>query len=335
MLKRLTLQNFQKHRKQILRFDRYLTIIVGPNDAGKSAILRALRWVCLNRPNSKSLIRRGSTSTTVTAVVDRRKIIRRGGKQNTYELDESIFKSFRSEVPEDISKLLRLDEINFQRQHESHFWFGKSPGEVAKLLNQLVDLESIDRVQAAISKRLRDAKSEFDIVHKNIESSRADLARLRWVSRLWSQIDQLTGMAELYRTQCTRLARIRSLAADGSRQLTRERKALAGLSVAQNGHIAADTLAGRLDRITRLQAVCGAIRRAGGRFCGKLPGIDPLARRRERFNRLSTMLDAADLLVLDEATAVGELKQINDDLRKELDGRCPTCKQSLPDDFHL
>ena len=47
-LSRLSLTNFQKHERLALDLDPRLTSIAGDSDRGKSAVLRALAWLCLN-----------------------------------------------------------------------------------------------------------------------------------------------------------------------------------------------------------------------------------------------------------------------------------------------
>ena len=44
-IKKIILQNFQSHKYSIVELDEQLNVIVGPSDSGKSAIIRALKWV--------------------------------------------------------------------------------------------------------------------------------------------------------------------------------------------------------------------------------------------------------------------------------------------------
>lgn len=55
---KLRIQNFQAHKDTTIEFDR-ITTIVGPSDIGKSAVLRALKWVAKNEPNGTSFVRDG------------------------------------------------------------------------------------------------------------------------------------------------------------------------------------------------------------------------------------------------------------------------------------
>lgn len=55
---KLRIQNFQAHKDTTIEFDRIATI-VGPSDIGKSAVLRALKWVAKNEPKGISFVRDG------------------------------------------------------------------------------------------------------------------------------------------------------------------------------------------------------------------------------------------------------------------------------------
>lgn len=56
---KLRIQNFQAHKDTTIEFDRITTIVGGPSDTGKSAVLRALKWVVKNEPKGTSFIRDG------------------------------------------------------------------------------------------------------------------------------------------------------------------------------------------------------------------------------------------------------------------------------------
>ena len=151
MLERLVLQNFQKHKRLDISFDR-ITTIIGPNDIGKSAVLRALRWVCLNSPSGVGIIRRGAKGAVAALYVDGRKVVRkRGPGVNEYWLDDEVYKAFGTGVPAPVAEFLNTADFNFQRQLDPPFWVGLPAGALAKEMNGLVDLEIIDRAVGALS----------------------------------------------------------------------------------------------------------------------------------------------------------------------------------------
>jgi DNA repair ATPase RecN len=199
MLKRIRIKNFQKHDKLDIEFSPNVTTIVGSSDSGKSAIVRALRWACLNKPNGSSFIRNGQKSVKVRIEVDDSKITRTKGSSNTYELDEEKFHSFGTSVPDDIKNLLKLDDINFQCQHDSPFWFSDSPGQVSKNLNQIIDLSIIDRTLSEAASLVRKSKADVDASERSLSASQEQLDNLNWVeqaSKEFKDIEQLTNDIE-------------------------------------------------------------------------------------------------------------------------------------------
>lgn len=57
--------NFQSHEKSELVFTPGVNVITGSSDSGKSAILRAIQWLCTNRPLGNSFIQWSSKKCMV------------------------------------------------------------------------------------------------------------------------------------------------------------------------------------------------------------------------------------------------------------------------------
>lgn len=162
----MTLEQFQAHKQLGIVFSPTITTIRGPTDRGKSAILRALRWVCLNDLSGEEFIREGSKTTTVTLQVTDHEIIRsktRGGNSNTYEMDGDVFRSFATSVPSKIEAAFQLSLINFQAQFDSPFWFAETAGEVSRQLNSVIDLSVIDTSLSNISTTVRRAEERHSL----------------------------------------------------------------------------------------------------------------------------------------------------------------------------
>jgi DNA repair ATPase RecN len=181
MLKRIRIRNFQRHEDLKIRFDPQITAIVGPSDVGKSSILRAIRWVATNRPLGDGFIRYGSKSTAVKLWSDSGQVERRRGSVNTYTVDTKVLEAFGVEVPGDVLRVLKIDSVNFQGQHESPFWFDLSPGDVAKQLNAIVDLSLIDKTMKKLNSRLRTAKAELSVCQQRLEKASEEHTSLEWI----------------------------------------------------------------------------------------------------------------------------------------------------------
>ena len=184
MLKFLLIQNFQKHEKLKIEFDPKITVISGSSDVGKSSVLRALKWVCLNNPQGEAFIRKGSKGTTVQLFVDDNKIKRKRSKSlNAYYLNDEEYKAFGQDVPDTISSILKMDEINFQGQQDAPFWFSLSAGEVSRQLNSVIDLSIIDDALSAIGKKVRHFQSVTQISKERLKNAKDHKEELDWITQ--------------------------------------------------------------------------------------------------------------------------------------------------------
>lgn len=84
----ISIHNFQSHADTDLDLDSRFNVIVGESHQGKSAILRAIRWVAENKPTGKGVIRIGSTEASVELTLRNGTIIRRfiSVKENGYKV---------------------------------------------------------------------------------------------------------------------------------------------------------------------------------------------------------------------------------------------------------
>lgn len=192
MIKTIRLRNFQAHKDEIIECGP-ITSIVGRSDVGKSAVIRAIRWVCLNQPNGSSFIRHGEGECSVSIVVDsgNSHVVRARdrGSDNTYVLDGVEFRSFGLGVPDDVVSVLKVSDINFQMQHDAPFWFSLSPAEVSRRLNSVIDLEVIDSSLANSAALVRSYSSDYASATAELSLSESGSMALAWVdlaSEAWS-----------------------------------------------------------------------------------------------------------------------------------------------------
>lgn len=181
MLKSLKLYNFQTHRKRLIRFDPAITTIRGPTDVGKSAVLRALRWLALNDTAGDEFVSWGADEAV--AIIEMMnsyrggsfdaKIVRRKGRENVYKLNGQIFKAFGAgKVPDVVAEVLALSEINFQRQHDKPFWLDDPAGEVSRQLNKVIDLSVIDTAMSNAARMVRTARERVTVSGERLGEKR-------------------------------------------------------------------------------------------------------------------------------------------------------------------
>ena len=146
MLEKLILHNFQSHKHSELDFDPGVNVIVGPSDSGKTALIRALRWLVWGRPLGDSFIRHGRPLCRVSVEIDGTPVIREKtkGGETSYQFQDRGYTALRTEVPEQIRSFLNLGETNLQQQLDRPFLLDSSPGEVAQHFNRVAHLDQID-----------------------------------------------------------------------------------------------------------------------------------------------------------------------------------------------
>jgi len=195
-IKRITLKNFQPHKKKTIVLDPHITTIVGPSDTGKTAVFRAVKWVAFNRPSGSRFMRRGSKRVSVIITTDKAKVVRKKGKRNAYVVNGKLLTAMKSTVPYLVTKKLRLDQSNFQNQLDGPYWFALSPGNAAKALNDLADLSVLDRLQDAANAILRDARATETITREQLREARAKAKDLKWAKQCHKEWKALLSLAE-------------------------------------------------------------------------------------------------------------------------------------------
>ncbi len=196
MFEHLYLRHFQKHNKLNLEL-KQVTTIVGRTGSGKSAILRALRWIQFNYPDGDAFMRKGARDVKAELTTDGYIITRRrGSRGNAYLLDGRVLEAFGrgwGSVPEDIAKILNVDRINYQSQFDQHYLLSLNAAKVSRELNAVIDLGSIDEVlmRAANAvqretitvnitqqRSIQVAEEAKDIARKKIRAEAASLKKL-------------------------------------------------------------------------------------------------------------------------------------------------------------
>jgi len=158
----IQLENFQSHEDTSLELSPGVNVIIGPSDSGKTAIVRALRWVTWNRPGGESFRSSWGGDTIVTVGLDKKEIRRvRTKAHNAYYINDHEYKAFGAEVPSDVVELLNIDSVNLQQQLDRPFLLDTPPGQVAQYLNEVAHLDVIDRALQRLGKWIRGIESDI------------------------------------------------------------------------------------------------------------------------------------------------------------------------------
>lgn len=261
MIDFIKIRNFQTHEKLTVELDPLVTTITGSSDIGKSSIIRALKWVTSNRPTGNAFIRYGSDETAVKIEVDGKLITRRkSSAENSYDLDGKKFKAFGSDVPSEIVTLLNLDEVNFQGQHDSPWWFMRTPGEVSRELNQIINLGLIDSTLANVAAELRKVRAWIGVSKERLAVIEKEKEILAWVPKANEDLQATEQLCSEIIKKRLGLTRIKELLDKGSKLDNLIQNAtganLGGFQALEMGRKALDS-SERVDRLRKLIKLAG------------------------------------------------------------------------------
>lgn len=189
MIRKIELHNFKNHKRKIIEFSDGVNVITGTSDSGKSAVLKGIYWTVFNKPSGfsfKNKSAKPSDPTSVSITFDSGDNVTRfrGGTHNKYLVNSESFSELRSGIPDEVSALLNITDVNMQTQFESHYLLSWSPGEVAKKLNSIAGLDIIDRMVSVLNKRLSRTKNTLFNTEENLKSEQKVLEEYKYVGKL-------------------------------------------------------------------------------------------------------------------------------------------------------
>lgn len=164
-------------------------LILKFND-GSCTIMKNECWI--PKPGGDAFRSSWGGETSVTATFDNCKVTRTKGKENSYQLDDTIFKAFGQDVPEEIAKAINISDTNLQGQLDAPYLLSMSSGEVAAHFNRMANLTVIDTSLAFINKDMNALKSEIDFAEKEIEKKRKEVEEFIDLDTMQKELDTAT-----------------------------------------------------------------------------------------------------------------------------------------------
>ena len=173
-LKSLSIHNFQSHKNTEIELSPLVTAIIGLNNHGKSAVLRAFQKVIRNEPAGTTFVSDGTNQCELTLVTGTGKVCRSvknnlSADANKYTInDEDEFVKFDTDIPVEVLPLLDTSPIqqfgdievdfNFQSQLDQLFLV-QGDGLASKRGKILGSVTGVDVVNRAIQLCASEMKS--------------------------------------------------------------------------------------------------------------------------------------------------------------------------------
>lgn len=347
MLDKLQIKNYGANTKINIDFDPRVTTIAGKSFIGKSWILRALRWVTLNKPAGDSFIQWGADKAMIRILFDDdEKVIRKKGKGgNLYkrwtEKGYKVYTAFGNDVPPAIVKTLNMSPINFQGvnvlgQHEPPFWFCETAGEVSRQLNSIVNLEVIDSTLAAIADKIRTSSGEIKLIQKRLKLALEEKEDLKYAKKMNSDLLVVEGLQTLMDEKARKRSQIHELFKSGLIHVSTQKNALKQRQGAQIALSAGDIYR---EITISVESLSQTIKTAEGLqklSKTKLPSLSPLTQSTNRVldlcdkkSNLKTLIREAEQykeLICQKENTVVKMKA---EIKAVTKGKCPLCGKSM------
>lgn len=364
-LKLFHIQNFQGHKDTIIEFTPGLNVIVGPTDAGKSSILRALQKLIRDTPSGKPFLSNWATETTLTLTftIDNQEhtIIRKvTPSKNLYYLNDAEFGGFGRVIPQEIQNTLNMSlvelesgnilDLHFFDQHDTPFMISKgSAGTRSKLLGKIVGLHVLDRAISRVNSSIREETSNlkaYTIKRIFLEDDLEDFPDL------WYELEMVTALTaqiQHIETRETTLVQIQKIwstfdmLASRIRQVRGTLKALPEISVDFRKIEKALTTFATIENVAiELHRYYNSISKIKRTFPPEI--IVDFKSIEKKIMRLNILYGVYNTLV-GIVEKVTDIKQnnVSEQLQKFIIehkdilttlGICPTCKQSIGDSLY-
>ncbi|NLY67364.1 MAG: AAA family ATPase [Tissierellia bacterium] len=208
-IKKVILENFQSHKYTEMEFDKYLNVIVGPSDHGKTAIIRGIKWALFNEPTGDYFIREGENECSVTLIFSNNTKIKRyrNKSKNYYYIydsdgNEIVLEGFGTKVPQEVVekttiKKILLDSnisnsINIGEQLEGPFLLSETTSTRANAIGRLVGVHIIDDALRDTLKDINRLKVEKKNYEETLKKLKEDLKEYDYLDKLQLISEKLT-----------------------------------------------------------------------------------------------------------------------------------------------
>ena len=219
MIHRIVLQNYMSHRHTVIDLAEGLTVLVGPNNCGKSAVVSALQTLCQNATGDY-MLRHGERECSVRVETDDGHSVEWRRKRDgvSYALDGREVNRLNGSPPDDLHDLLRLPlvesgnrffDVHFGEQKRPIFLLDKSPGHRATFFASSSDAVKLIEMQCLHRQDIHDARAR----ERWLAGERAKLDRrlekLASLEGIGDRLNQLEAEYEAITRQAGRVGSLR------------------------------------------------------------------------------------------------------------------------------
>lgn len=347
MFEKLIIRNFQSHQKSILTFHEGVNVIIGQSDSGKTAIIRALRWLIWNRPGGDSFRSSWGGKTQIALSVEGgTKLLRiKDTSENEYWMDDEVYTAFGTDVPEVIQSVLNINEINLQSQLDAPFLLSESPGVVASHFNKVAHLDQIDVSVKKVQTWLNDLNRKVISTEEDIVTLKEEVETYKYLDKMEAEVEVLEDMQSRLQTISNQYIKLSRLGTD----ITNTEAAIQTYKERTKPEKEVDAILSQFDELNALQLKQQSLKdyikaieitkewiTKGSKIIPAEKEVDDILDMMEQANKIKTQQIALGKIIKDISVVYdswNNKEQAVYDMQFDLDGNmpdiCPLCDQPI------
>lgn len=322
-----------------------LTVLTGPSNSGKSAVVRAIRAVAENVQGTAA-VRAGAKTFAVTLDVDGHEVrLTRGPGLGEYHLDDQRFAKSGKDVPPEVTNVLKITkgDPNITTQFDRPFLLDAPGTEVARVLGELTNADQIQRAVKEANRRLLETRRTAGIRAKDLETIEKALENLGDLDALEEHVTWLEKLIDGAEATADQLLDLNRLIVDIEAGAEHLRSLARPPTVPDELLVLADRDLWKLDRLRRAIDELAEAQTDVDAWSTPVPEVPAkvltdATLTLHALSRLKTAADALERFETERATYQAEARRLREeearllteyhDTLKEL-GRCPMCNQPV------
>lgn len=211
-IKNVELHNFQSHNYTEIEFDRGLNVILGNSDAGKTAILRAIKWALYNEPKGDYFIRQGEKEVSVRVTFSNGVVVERSRtpSKNSYYLmtaegEEMRFEGFGLDVPKEIRDATNMYKVsldnsnnksilNIAEQLDGPFLLNEQASLRASAIGRLIGVNYVDDALRNVVRDNKRLSQEIDTLKRSREDYKNQLKEFEYIDDYKNRFEKISAI---------------------------------------------------------------------------------------------------------------------------------------------
>lgn len=216
-IKRIIIKNFQSHEDTVIDLENGINVLLGESNQGKSAIIRALKWVLYNEPKGNDFIKRGTNECSVTIIMSDGYEVTRTRKKikNSYIVkdpagNELMFENFNNNIPTEVLEAtgvmkIQIDAdkelaLNLNEQLDPPFLLSETGSIKAKAVGCIVKTNILDATERDIQKDITSTNSELKDIEAQIKDTDIQLEQYADIDNSEKALKRMGELIEKLKT---------------------------------------------------------------------------------------------------------------------------------------